>query len=394
MGYLHHDETIQFSNGVVLTGYSIKPEVVNAGEMVTITLNWQENASAKATLALATPAKPRIPAAALLTEQTQPVQAGSVTYRLTIPENAPSGLYVPHLLLDNGRALTPSGQTRGDLYLRPLRILSTANNQQPITSSQLEVVAKQVKPRSGVLDVQLAWWTAQPLSRNYNVSLRLLDETGIVFGQTDSQPGFGFLPSSGWPVKEWVNDWLIAPTATPENAPYALVVILYDTETGENVLTRRLGELDDSLTFQAHEPVFVLPDEVMGETAVFTKETTPLIQLAGYKKNPDGLTLYWQSLAATPTNYTRFLHITDPATGEMLTQIDGYAIGNSYPTSQWQPGEIITDNIRLDWSSLPDDTAIWVGWYENLGNEFPRLTAVDPIGSPFPDDRVPIYGNQ
>ena len=74
----------------------------------------------------------------------------------------------------------------------------------------------------------------------------------------------------------------------------------------------------------------------------------------------------------------------------MLVQVDGYAIGNSYPTSQWLPGEIIADTIRLDWSTLPNEAAIWVGWDENLGDQFPRLTAVSPNGSPSPDDRVPL----
>jgi hypothetical protein len=69
-------------------------------------------------------------------------------------------------------------------------------------------------------------------------------------------------------------------------------------------------------------------------------------------------------------------------------------MGSSYPTSQWQPGEIITDSIPLDWSALPADFTIWVGWYENLGDAWPRLTAVTPNGSPFPENRVPIGGDR
>jgi hypothetical protein len=297
---------------------------------------------------------------------------------------------VPRLLLDNGRPLTPSGQTRGDLYLKPLRILPTSNNQQPTANGPLDVLANQVKPRDGVLDVQLAWWTAMPLSHNYNVSLRLLDEESNVSAQFDAQPGYGFLPSSSWPVNEWVNDWLTVQMPAPDNAPYALVAILYDTETGANVLTRRLGEVDGSLTFQKHEPSFTLPDELLDETAVLSQHSTPLIKLLGYKKQPDGLALHWQSVVATPTNFTRFMHITDPTSGEMLAQVDGYAMGNSYPTSQWQPGEVVADTIWLDWSALPDEFSVWVGWYENLGDRFPRLTAVAHDGSHFPDDRVPL----
>jgi hypothetical protein len=389
MAYLHHDEAVQFSSGAVLTGYTFSQETVMAGETLEIELDWETAASTSASLALATPAQYRQQKAPLLVEQTKIVSADQVRYQLEIPANAPPGLYVPRLVLDNGRALTPSGQTRGDLYLRPLHIAQSpiSNLQSPISS--LDVLPLNVQPHDGVLDVQLAWWTARPLSHNYNVSLRLLNGDGAVFGQFDAQPGYGFLPSSGWPVNEWVNDWLTAPIPPPENAPYALVAILYDVATGENVLTRRLGELDSSLAFQGQEPLFDLPEEMMEETAVFTTDS-PLLQLLGWQRHPDALTLYWQSLAATSTNYTRFLHITDPTTGEMLAQVDGYAMGDSYPTSQWLPGEIITDTIYLDWSALPDDAAISLGWYENLAPEFPRLTAVAPNGSPFPDNRVPL----
>ena len=390
MGYLHHDETIRFSNGAVMTGYAINQDEVVAGETLAITLNWQTNANAHAKLALTTPAKPRNPAVALLTEQTRPIQTGTVTYQLTIPENAPAGLYVPRLLVDNGRALMPSGKTRGDLYLRPIRITQPpiSNLQSPI--SDLEVHPIKVETRDNVLDVQLAWFTAQPISQNYNVSLRLLDENGTVFSQFDAQPSYGFLPSSGWPVNEWVNDWLTVSIPTMENAPYALTAALYDVTTGEVVLTRRLGALDKSLAFQAQEPVFALPDGLMGETAVFQTDSAPLIKLEGYSYQDNNLTLYWRALDAIPINYTRFLHLVDPISGEIVAQIDGYTQGDSYPTSQWQRGEIIADRIP----NLPTgDYAVFVGFYENLGDAWPRLTAVAPDGSPIPDNRVPLDNN-
>ncbi len=392
MAYLHHDETIQFSSGAILNGYTFSHDTITAGETLVIELDWGTDALSQATLALATPAQYRQPEALLLVEQTQIVSAGSTRYQLAIPANAPPGLYVPRLVLDNGRALTPSGQTRGDLYLRPLRIQPAANDQQPATDSPLEVIVHQARPHNGaVLNVQLAWFTAQPLSQNYNVSLRWLDQDGSIAGQFDTQPGYGFLPSSSWPVNEWVNDWLIIPFPTFEKNPiYSLVIYLYDLETGKVVLTRRLGTF--GIVFTPQKPTFTLPESLVleEETAVFTANSIPIIKLLGWQKTSYALTLYWESLAATPTNYTRFLHITDPVTGEMPAQMDGYAMGNSYPTSQWLPGEIITDTIRLDWSTLPDDAAIWVGWYENLGDAYPRLTAVTPDRTPFPDDRVPL----
>ncbi len=396
MAYLHHDEAIQFSSGAVLNDYTFSHDTITAGETLVTKLGWETTASTgvptQATLALTTPAKYRQLEAPLLVEQTQIVQAGPTRYQLEIPTDAPPGLYVPRLTLDNGRALTPSGQTRGDLYLRPLRIISSSVIRHPSSATSLDARVIQAEVKDNVLNVQLAWWTALPLSHNYNVSLRLLDAEGMLLSQFDTQPGFGFLPSSGWPISEWVNDWLtlIPPDWPADRAPYALTVQLYEIDTGQIVLVRRLGDLDQSLTFRPQTHEIGLSENLAGETAVFTQNSTPIIQLNGWQKQPDELALTWQSLAATATNYTRFLHVTDPVTGEMLAQVDGYAMGSSYPTSQWLPGEIIIDTIRLDWSSLPDDATIWVGWYENLGDAFPRLTAVTSDGPPYPDNRVPL----
>ncbi len=391
MGYLHHDETIRFSNGAVLAGYAINNEEIIAGETAVITLNWQASGNFAAALALTTPAKPRHPQAALLTEQTQPLQIGTAVYRLTIPENAPPGLYVPRLVVENSSALMPSGRTRGDLYLRPIRILAAVTHHQETDNGQLDVRAIQAKPRDGVLAVQLTWWTGRPISQNYNVSLRLLDGNGAIAAQFDTQPGYGFLPSSGWPVGAWVNDWLTIELPAPENAPYALTAALYDVETGEVVLTRRLGALDEALAFVAQEPIFALPDGITRETAVFQANAAPLIQLEGYTQQANSLTLYWRALAKMPTNYTRFVHLVDPASGSIIAQADGYTQGNSYPTSQWQPGEIIADTVP----NLPaGDYAVFVGFYENLGDAWPRLTAVDPNGNPIPDNRKQLTINR
>ncbi len=275
MGYLHHDETIEFSNGAVLTGYTIAPEDAVAGEMVNITLTWQTAVDAEAVIALTTPAKLRQNQAALLVEQTHPIQVGAVTYQLIIPENAPAGLVMPRLLLDNGRALMPSGKTRGELYLRPFRIAQSSRI--PHQPSRLDARVIHAAPRDGVLDVQMAWFTPRELSQNYNVSLRLLDKNGIISSQFDTQPGYGFLPSSGWPANEWVNDWLTVPIPALENAPYALVAYLYDVETGQIVLTRRLGELDEALAFAAR--ALLLGGEVVVDlTAVFEPEIATVLR--------------------------------------------------------------------------------------------------------------------
>src|SRR5690606_6513424 len=135
---------------------------------------------------------------------------------LPIPPNAPAGLYVPQLTLADAQALTPAGELRGDLFLSPVRILPV---EQPVENGRegLQVRVDDVSlvgempvrqpagwlpPRpfgcneagtaAGQAIMQLAWATRQPLSHNYSVSLRLLDQNGVELAHCDSQPGYGF----------------------------------------------------------------------------------------------------------------------------------------------------------------------------------------------------------
>lgn len=67
------------------------------------------------------------------------------------------------------------------------------------------------------------------------------------------------------------------------------------------------------------------------------------LQLIGYDTAPGGsITLYWQALAAIPTDYTTFVHLLD-ANGQLVTQADGQPQEGQYPTSIWGVGEIVAD---------------------------------------------------
>jgi hypothetical protein len=52
------------------------------------------------------------------------------------------------------------------------------------------------------------------------------------------------------------------------------------------------------------------------------------------------LTLHWESLREVPGDYTVFVHV--PGEGGMLTA-DAPPLNGNYPTSAWQPGEVIED---------------------------------------------------
>jgi hypothetical protein len=388
MGYLQHD-SVPFNNGGILQNYTYSSETAVSQQPFSLSLNWQ-GTSSQATLSLHTPAVHRLAAASALASQTRLLQPGLNEFTFTLPDNVPTGPTVPQLVLADGRPLMPSGRLRGTLFLRPLTIIGPA-----VTAdhSRLDVrlLASQRRAED-LLELQLAWFTPRPLSRNYNLSLRLLDPDGLLLSQFDTQPGYGFLPSSSWLPGQWHNDWLALPLTvdTPlENA--AVVLYLYDIASQEVVLTRRLGELDVEGTFLPHEPLLLLPQGIERASAVFGD----IIALQGYQLEQGNdnlhLTLYWQALSDGQNDHTRFVHLVDAAApGPPLIQADGLPQHNSYPTSQWTAGEIISDSITLSLLDVPPGTyQLITGFYEPLEG-LPRLTAVDESGEPFPNNAAPL----
>ncbi len=398
MGYLHHaPDGILFENGAKLNRYEYSAETVVSGQALTITLDWNTPPS-DATLSLVSSAA-NWPDSLSPFPLTALTQSGSETvYQLHIPENAPVGLIVPRLTVANGRSLTPSGETRGVLNLRPVRILNNVPKvEEGVAPLNVRAVhVEQIAPE--LLSVQLVWLTQRPLSQNYNVALRLTDANGNFSRLVDRQPGYGFQPSSSWPAGQRVNDWHtipLPPATEGHQFPFALVAQLYDVADRETaVLTRRLGELtrsEDGIIFQPTELLMIMPEGFEPETATSASSVQAvfgnIIQLAGYSitKTEDELQLdlVWHALENGTQEYIRFVHLIDPTQegAAPLVQNDTMPRNGSYPTSQWTAGEFIQEQVVLPISDLSDgEYQLAVGFYQIVGDAFVRLDVVDGSG--------------
>ncbi len=429
MAYLHHDPGgVAFEGGARLYEYGYSAGELTAGATLTVTLSVAPGDGRVATLALVTPAAARPTAEGAATppvvaSATTPLSEATAVFVLPVPTDAPPGLYVPRLTLDGARALLPSGGTRGDLFLRPVRVvgrdgipplplLSTAEEAgyhpappllptsaqeagyHPALQGDLDVWTLALTLRDATtLDGRFAWYTARPLGGRAQFSWRLQDAAGGVLAQLDAQPGYGFQPSTLWPAGEWTADWLALrlPAAAPAEGDYPLVMSLYDPGDGRTLLTRRVGVMmwaGGRWEARLHEPSFALPDALSPTTATFADDGGPLITLPGYRLERDGdalrLTLFWQA-AGAPGDFTRFVHLLDAA-GNIVAQVDGAPAGDSYPTGQWQPGEVVADGLTFDLSALPPgDYRVAVGFYAPTEG-LPRLSAADASG-PLPDGR-------
>jgi 4-amino-4-deoxy-L-arabinose transferase-like glycosyltransferase len=106
------------------------------------------------------------------------------------------------------------------------------------------------------------------------------------------------------------------------------------------------------------------------------------------------LTLYWQVLASLDEDYTVFTHLLgshNPATaGPLWAGHDAQPDGGAYPTTAWQPGQVILDEhqLVLPADAPPGEYGLEAGLY--LLATMTRLPASDASGRPLADNAVPL----
>lgn len=102
------------------------------------------------------------------------------------------------------------------------------------------------------------------------------------------------------------------------------------------------------------------------------------------------VTLTWQSLAPLDHDYTIFIQILNDQ-DRIVGQVDAWPLQGTLPTSQWQPGQTITDPhlVRLAGDLPPGNYRLQVGWY--LLATLQRLPVLDGNAAPI-DDKFLVTG--
>jgi len=143
-------------------------------------------------------------------------------------------------------------------------------------------------------------------------------------------------------------------------------------------LVRLLGRAVTSVP--AAPPGFA-PADAGGQLRLLSATVSPATLSPG---QPLTVTLYWQVLAAPAADYDAFVHLLD-ANGQRVAQSDHRPGGVYYPSSLWQPGELLADahTIVLP-ATLPSGTyTLHTGLYDK-----PSLKRLPIPGSP--DDSVEL----
>jgi hypothetical protein len=100
--------------------------------------------------------------------------------------------------------------------------------------------------------------------------------------------------------------------------------------------------------------------------------------------------LQWQTLSPMLQDYTIFLQVLDKA-DNIVGQVDSWPLQGTYPTSSWEPGEIVDDafRIQLDSELSPGPYKLHLGWY--LLEDLRRLPLLNEVGQAT-DDKLQVPG--
>ncbi|MEK7784166.1 MAG: hypothetical protein AAB658_01915, partial [Chloroflexota bacterium] len=238
LGYLH-SAPVTFGNFDVLQNYNYSAEALQPGDTLAVSLLWQASGGSTFNLELVSPAGHLLDLPRAIAQTSGPAKDYTVA-ALRLPEDLPTGVYLLRLSLiqDNllAPALTSSGQPRGAVYLRPIRIVGAVSNRDiPLTQLTPAVGLQAVtasQTDSTSVAVTLNWQAITTIPANYMLALRLHDSTGFELAALDVQPTGGIYPTSAWRAGEVVTDQ--SQLALPSGlipGEYPLTVTLYDAAT-------------------------------------------------------------------------------------------------------------------------------------------------------------------
>jgi 4-amino-4-deoxy-L-arabinose transferase-like glycosyltransferase len=262
--------------------------------------------------------------------------------------------------------------------------------------NQIELVGYELSgeelQRASDLHVTLYWQALRPVLEEYTVFAHLRGPDGSLLSQDDYPPLENLYPTYYWSEGQTVPDPRVLPIPA-DAAPgrYRLEVGFYGgSETG------RLPVVDESGSVVGDSVIvdYVQVGELEAQTPSdqIGANLGNQVQLIGHDGVPSEieagmavpLSLYWQALAEMDEDYTIFVHLLDNE-GRMIGQHDGQPEQGFYPTSSWDIGETVRDEVEVsvDPSAPAGEYRLVAGLYLSSTGE--RLPALDENGRPISD---------
>jgi len=220
----------------------------------------------------------------------------------------------------------------------------------------------------------MTWATTAPLSNDYAVQLSVAaDETGEEV-PTSMAPLIDAWPTSQWPAGTVVRQAYTL-NLPPETGPYTVALRLFDQQNGTPLGEPLFEEQVDSASCTIDAGAAAEANILFGDSLRL------LAYNIGLEEDILAITLYWLGQERPPDAYKFFIHLYDPRTKEIVAQIDTMPLNYQLPTSDWQSGELVADEINLVLAGIaPGEYELGIGVYDaETGERLPLSTMTKPL---------------
>jgi mannosyltransferase len=262
-----------------------------------------------------------------------------------------------------------------------------------ITLTGYRLIPERTTPGE-VVQIQLRWTTDAPLATRYVVFVQALDAANHLAGQRDAEPA---TPSTAWKPGQPVLDrhgLLIEPGTPP--GEYRIIAGLYDAASGQR-LPAPAGDFVELGTLSVERPAAPLPVAALGFDHPAGADLGPL-RLLGYDRyklghsydpetplhagDPLHVVLYWQAQSRPQADWRVSLRLA-PAANPAAPVAEGTfpAAGVDYPTTRWEPGEMVRAqfDLFLPGNAAPGDYRVGLRLLDETGAAIGDEVRLAPI---------------
>lgn len=234
--------------------------------------------------------------------------------------------------------------------------------------------------QGGLLETGVVWGTWGTPTRNWKARLALVGPAGREALKQS------FEPCSGWPTMGWGRDAVAQGRFRLQVDPflaggtYTVTIELVDAATGIRAGDPlELGQVE----VKTIERVFEVPEVEVERDAIFGG----LLRLLGYDlRRADEqilLKLHWRTVERMAVSYKFFVHVVDPTSGRLVAQADVMPYDWTYPTTWWETGEIVSDEVAVSLADVaPGIYRMEIGIYDPDSGERLPLTGGRMVQEP------------
>lgn len=251
-----------------------------------------------------------------------------------------------------------------------------------------ELIKFEVLERTVIADsplpVEICWRIFDQSEQPYAVLVHIIGPDNALISHRRTYPGLGHQPTTLWTPGDVLCDLVRVKVwdDLQETLVYQVEIAMLNQESGQRLPAYDAAGNPVGTLFLGRIRLVTLHDhELIVSTAIGKHD--PPVQLVNYELPPawqagqvSDFTLEWSVSQSLDKDYQVFVHLRQPDSSENVAQADGPPLDGWYPTSYWEPGEIIEDirSFSLPADIQPGIYQLFVGLYnlptgERLGDE-------------------------